>query len=106
MAGADLIDITAVNLDIFSLNHDIYANRPAIIVDLKRLLKEGQRPPEVRTSELEKVPVGDGVCWRYRAPGEASGRLGFALRSWVNSACAPGRSAALAQRAGVFLHRT
>jgi esterase/lipase superfamily enzyme len=35
--GADLIDITAVNSDIFSLNHDLYANSPTIISDLKRL---------------------------------------------------------------------
>ncbi len=66
--GADLIDITAVNSDVFSLNHDIYANSPAVIGDLKRLLKEGQRPPDKRTAELEKVPAAGGVYWRYQVP--------------------------------------
>jgi esterase/lipase superfamily enzyme len=69
VAGTDLIDITAVNSDVFSLNHDIYANSPAVIGDLKRLLKEGQRPPDARTVELEKVPAAAGEYWRYRAPG-------------------------------------
>jgi len=69
VAGSDLIDITAVNSDVFNLNHDIYANSPAVIGDLKRLLKEGQRPPEARTGELVKVPVVGGVYWRYKAPG-------------------------------------
>jgi hypothetical protein len=65
----NLIDITAVNSDVFSLNHDIYANSPAVIGDLRRLLKEGQRPPDARTPELLKVPAAGGVYWRYRAPG-------------------------------------
>jgi esterase/lipase superfamily enzyme len=69
IAGTDLIDITAVNSDVFSMNHDIYANSPAVIGDLKRLLKGGQRPPDARTGELEKVPVSGGFYWRYQAPG-------------------------------------
>ena len=69
VAGADLIDVTAVNADVFSLNHDIYANSPAIMGDLRRLLKDGMHPPEVRTLELEKVPAAGGIYWRYRQPG-------------------------------------
>jgi hypothetical protein len=69
VAGADLIDITAVNSDVFSLNHDLYASSPAVIADLRRLLKEGQRPPDARTPELLKVPAAAGVYWRYTAPG-------------------------------------
>jgi esterase/lipase superfamily enzyme len=68
VAGTDLIDITGVNSDVLSLNHDIYANSPIIIGDLKRLLKEGQRPPELRTPELVKIPAAGGVYWRYKAP--------------------------------------
>jgi esterase/lipase superfamily enzyme len=41
VAGTDLIDITAVNTDFFSLNHDTYANSPVLIADLRHLLKEG-----------------------------------------------------------------
>jgi len=67
VAGADLIDITAVNSDVFSLNHDIYANSPAIIDDLRQLLKDGKRPPDARTSELLKVPAVGGVYWRYQS---------------------------------------
>jgi esterase/lipase superfamily enzyme len=66
--GTDLIDITAVNADIFSLNHDLYANSPAVISDLRRLLKEGKRPPETRTVELKKLSVKSGVYWRYEVP--------------------------------------
>ena len=69
VAGTDLIDITAVNSDVFSMNHDIYANSPAVISDLRRLLKEGQLPPDERTAELEKVPAADGFYWRYQPPG-------------------------------------
>ncbi len=66
VAGADLIDTTAVNSDVFSWNHDSYANSPAIVGDLRRLLKDGQRPPDVRTGELAKVPVDSGgTYWRY-----------------------------------------
>jgi esterase/lipase superfamily enzyme/Tfp pilus assembly protein PilF len=71
VAGTDLIDITAVNTDFFSLislNHDTYANSPALIADLRRLLKEGQRPPDTRTPALVKVPVKAGIYWRYKAP--------------------------------------
>jgi esterase/lipase superfamily enzyme len=68
IAGTDLIDITAANSDIFSLNHDIYANSRAVISDLRRLLKEGQRPPDVRTPELVKLPAAGGTYWRYNAP--------------------------------------
>jgi esterase/lipase superfamily enzyme len=35
VAGTDLIDITAVNSDIFSLNHDLYANSTVVIGDLR-----------------------------------------------------------------------
>jgi esterase/lipase superfamily enzyme len=65
IAVTDLIDITAVNADIFSLNHDLYANSPAVIDDLRRLMKEGQRPPETRTVQFKKLSVEPGVYWRY-----------------------------------------
>ena len=63
-----MIDITAVNSDVFNLNHDLYAHSPAIIGDLKRLLKEGKHPPEARSGDMEKVPAAaaGGVYWRYR----------------------------------------
>ena len=69
VAGADFIDITGVNSDVFSLNHDIYANSPAIMSDLRRLLKEGERPPHARTHELVRVPATNGVYWRYQVLG-------------------------------------
>ena len=69
VAGSDLIDISAVNSDVFGMNHDLYANSPAIIGDLRRLLKDGLRPPDTRTGELLKVPAAGGVYWRYRASG-------------------------------------
>jgi esterase/lipase superfamily enzyme len=65
--GAELIDVTTVNSDVFSLNHDLYANSPAIIADLKRLLQSGQRPPEKRSGDLERLQTKAGVYWRYRA---------------------------------------
>jgi esterase/lipase superfamily enzyme len=68
-AGADFIDVTAVNADVFSLNHDIYANSPDIIRDLGLILRNSQRPPDVRSSQLEKVPAQGTTYWRYRLPG-------------------------------------
>ena len=65
VAGTDLIDITAVNTDIFSLNHDLYAKSPVVIADLRRLLKEGQRPPDARSSQLKKLSVAAGSYWRF-----------------------------------------
>jgi len=66
--GADLIDVTGVNTDIFSLNHDTYANSPSVIADLRVLMKNGLRPPDVRTSTLSRVRVAGGVYWRYIKP--------------------------------------
>jgi esterase/lipase superfamily enzyme len=68
VSGADLIDITDVNFDIFSFNHDTYANSPAIISDLRRLLKDAHRPPDGRTIELRKLSITEGVYWRYYMP--------------------------------------
>jgi hypothetical protein len=51
---------------VFGLYHDICANSPAVIGDLKRLLKEGQRPPHLRTGELVQVLACGGVYWRYK----------------------------------------
>jgi hypothetical protein len=55
-----------VNSDIFSLNHDTYANSPVVIGDLRRLLKEGRRPPDARTPQLLKVPAAGSAYWRYK----------------------------------------
>lgn len=37
----------------------------AVIADLRRLLKEGRRPPDARTGELVKMPAASGMYWRY-----------------------------------------
>ena len=63
--GSDLIDITAVNADVFGLNHDHYANSPAVIADLRQVLTKYQ-PPDVRTKELVKLSVPAGTYWRYQ----------------------------------------
>ena len=56
-----------MNADIFSLNHDLYANSPAVIGDLRAL--EGRpAPPEARTVDFEKLTVEGGVYWRYEVP--------------------------------------
>ena len=63
--GSDLIDITAVNADVFSLNHDHYADSPAVIGDLRQVLTKYQ-PPDVRTRELVKMTVPAGTYWQYK----------------------------------------
>jgi esterase/lipase superfamily enzyme len=69
VSGIDTIDITNASFNLFGLNHDVYAASPSIVADMRRLLKDGQRPPDKRTRELEPVVAKQGTYWRYRGPG-------------------------------------
>jgi esterase/lipase superfamily enzyme len=65
-AGIDSIDVTAMGHDLFALNHSTFA-ASAVIEDIARLVRTGQRPPNLRTSRIRGVPESAAVprFWRY-----------------------------------------
>ncbi len=65
--GVDTIDVTAINTDMFSLNHSGYAEKTELLNDIQLLIQTGERPPEKRIPILERVTTGNGAFWRYPA---------------------------------------
>ena len=65
--GAETIDITGVpSANLFALNHDVYASTPIIVGDMRAVFL-GERPPDKRTREFQRVGEDQGVYWKYRA---------------------------------------
>ncbi len=65
VAGSDLIDVSGASSEVFSLNHDIYANSADIMSDIKALLLTQKRPPDLRTKKLKKLTIDAGTYWRF-----------------------------------------
>ena len=65
VAGIDTIDVTAVNTELFSLNHSGYAKRPVILKDIEKLIKTSQRPPKQRLPILLEKGSGNNRYWSY-----------------------------------------
>ncbi len=65
--GVDTIDVTAINTEMFSLNHSGYAEKTELLNDIKLLIQTGERPPEKRIPILERVTTSGGAFWRYPA---------------------------------------
>ncbi|MFM1816190.1 MAG: hypothetical protein RLZ98_2885 [Pseudomonadota bacterium] len=66
LEGVDTIDVTAINTDLFSLNHGAYAEKPALLKDIEILIRAGTRPPKQRVPELELKATSTGASyWRY-----------------------------------------
>lgn len=65
--GIDTIDVTAINTDMFSLNHSGYAEKTELLNDIQLLIQTGERPPEKRIPILEKIMTAKGAFWRYPA---------------------------------------
>lgn len=63
--GIDTIDVTAVSTDMFAINHSGYAEKLALINDMRILIQTGERPPEKRIPILELVETANGSYWRY-----------------------------------------
>lgn len=59
--GIDTIDVTAVGTEIFSLNHNAFAQSRGVLTDLSQLLLTRMHPPEKRTPVLIKE---DGPYWK------------------------------------------
>lgn len=65
--GIDTIDVTAINTELFSLNHSGYAEKSVLLNDIQLLLQTGVRPPEKRLPILERITTAKGPFWRYPA---------------------------------------
>jgi esterase/lipase superfamily enzyme/Tfp pilus assembly protein PilF len=70
--GVDLIDITNASTSLFASNHDVYASSPIVVADMGRVLM-GERTPESRTTEFEKISLknGAGAYWKLKKLGTA-----------------------------------
>jgi hypothetical protein len=69
VAGVDTIDITNAGTGWFSLNHDVYADSPTIVADMRQIMKAGVCPPDRRTKEFEAILGKEGsTYWRLRLP--------------------------------------
>jgi esterase/lipase superfamily enzyme/Tfp pilus assembly protein PilF len=68
VAGVETIDITDAGINLFALNHDVYASNPTIVADMRRIIAKSERPPDKRTKEFEAVASKDGTYWRLRVP--------------------------------------
>lgn len=63
--GVDTIDVTAISTETLSLNHSSYAEKKALLDDIKLLIQTGQRPPDKREPNLKKITTAAGTFWRY-----------------------------------------
>ena len=63
--GIDTIDITATSTEVFSINHNGYAEQPTLLSDMQILIRSGTRPPEKRVPALERIKTDKGEYWRY-----------------------------------------
>ncbi len=66
--GVDTIDVTATSTEMLSLNHSGYAQKQQLIDDMRLLLRTGDRPPQRRLPDIERVTTPKGDFWRYPAP--------------------------------------
>jgi esterase/lipase superfamily enzyme len=64
--GMDTIDISAASTDFFSSNQITFAERQAVIADMRSILDKGQHPPELRSLSLFKaISIDRGKYWQY-----------------------------------------
>jgi len=66
--GIDTIDVTATSTAMLALNHSGFAEKTELLNDLKLLILTGQRPPDKRMPDLERVGTERGEYWRYQKP--------------------------------------
>ncbi len=65
--GVDTIDVTAINTDMWSLNHSGYAEKTTLLDDIRQLIQTGKRPPKERVPSLVEITNANGMFWRYPA---------------------------------------
>lgn len=64
--AADTIDISSLDTSFFSINHSTFADREALLGDIRRLISSGMRPPNTRGDAFELVQSEHGAYWRYK----------------------------------------
>jgi esterase/lipase superfamily enzyme len=67
--GVDTIDVSAVSMDAFGLNHSGYAENQRLLDDVKALVEFGIRPPNKRVNSILTVDSPAGIYWRFQ-PGD------------------------------------
>jgi esterase/lipase superfamily enzyme len=69
LLGLDTIDVSPLGSNWFALGHSGYAEKRNVLNDLASLLKNGLRPPSLRTAEIRGWPEGQKppAYWRYAA---------------------------------------
>jgi esterase/lipase superfamily enzyme len=64
--AADTIDISSLDTSFFGVNHSTFADREALLGDIRRRISSGMRPPSTRGPEFELVQSEHGAYWRYK----------------------------------------
>ena len=64
--AADTIDISSLDTSFFSINHSTFADREALLGDIRSLIISGMRPPNTRGEAFELVQGDHGAYWRYK----------------------------------------
>jgi esterase/lipase superfamily enzyme len=64
--AADTIDISSLDTSFFAVNHSTFADREALLGDIRRLISSGLRPPSTRGPEFELIQSTGGAYWRYK----------------------------------------
>ncbi len=65
ITGIDTIDVSQASTDYLALNHSSYAEKGALLEDIAKLLQTGERPPDKRFPNLQRVNTPNGDFWRY-----------------------------------------
>lgn len=63
--AADTIDISSLDTSFFGVNHSSFADREALLGDIRRLISSGARPPNTRGPEFHLIQGDSGAYWRY-----------------------------------------
>ena len=63
--AADTIDISSIDTSFFALNHSTFADREALLGDIRRLISSGMRPPSTRGEQFQLIQGENGAYWRY-----------------------------------------
>lgn len=63
--AADTIDISSLDTSFFAVNHSTFADREALLGDIRRLISSGIRPPSTRGPEFHLIQGESGAYWRY-----------------------------------------
>ena len=64
LPNMDTIDVTALGDTWFGLDHDTFASSPTAMGDIMRLLQTGQRPPNLRTPNIQQTN-GQPLYWKF-----------------------------------------